>query len=154
MLFPIPPKGEYWKVKSGIFGSKLDSADIASDPDKDSLEENSRKTKELVSGIRYGLKYSSLSEKDAWEFLHKTGKYNYSLAGGIRVNGEMLTSSTLRQKRAAAMRAGCLLLWKAMRSSGPTTDTLLAKPVKISSCLAWDLRKMTLPVPFSLKKGR
>jgi hypothetical protein len=86
--FSNTAEGEYWKVKSGIFGSKLDSADIASDPDKDSLEENSRKTKELVSGIRYGLKYSSLSEKDAWEFLHKTGKYNYSLAGGIRVNGE------------------------------------------------------------------
>jgi len=29
-----------------------------------------------------------MNEKDEWEFLHKTGKYDYTLLGGTRVNGE------------------------------------------------------------------
>jgi hypothetical protein len=81
-------EGEYWKVKSGIFGSRLDSADIASDPEQDSINENRRKTRELLSEVKYGLGFSSMDNKRSWEFLHKTGKYKYTLAGGIRVNGE------------------------------------------------------------------
>ncbi len=29
-----------------------------------------------------------MNDKDQWEFLHKTGRYEYMLAGGTRVNGE------------------------------------------------------------------
>jgi hypothetical protein len=82
---------EYWKVKSGIFSQKLDDDEMGSDTaavENDTLEDNGRLLKYYARKVNYQLGYPLMDEKDDWEFLYKTGKYNYTLAGGSRVNGE------------------------------------------------------------------
>jgi len=74
---------EYWKVKSGIFGSKID-LNVA-----DTSKEK-KGTKMAYFQYYYGeqLKYSTLENEDEWEFLYSPSKYNYTLLGGTQVNGE------------------------------------------------------------------
>ncbi len=88
---------EYWKVKSGIFSQKIDDEDDETkndtlteniEPKKDTLDETGRKLVNFNRSIQYKLRYSLMNDKNSWEFLHNTGKYNYTLAGGTRVNGE------------------------------------------------------------------
>jgi len=79
---------EYWKFKTGIISQKIDMDDNSNDTIKDTIPENLRTTKYLPWRFRNKLKFASFSEKDQWEFLHKTGKYKYKLTGGTRVNGE------------------------------------------------------------------
>jgi len=88
---------EYWKVRSGIFGDKIEMEDDEAINDtimkteediKDSLNENERRLKYYARNVQHQLRYTTLDDKDQWEFLHKTGNYNYTLAGGTRVNGE------------------------------------------------------------------
>ncbi len=79
---------EYWKVKSGVFGSKLDLEEDTIELKTDSLTENRRNTTSYAGYIAYLLGYGSFDNKDQWEFLHKPGKYEYKLAGGTKVNGE------------------------------------------------------------------
>jgi len=79
---------EYWKVKSGIFGEKIDVEEDTVRAKRDTLKENERRVSGYNRRVKYQLRYSKLDDKDQWEFLHKTGRYNYTLAGGTRVNGE------------------------------------------------------------------
>jgi len=79
---------EYWKVKSGIFGQKLDSTELTTDIEKDTVDDNQQELAYYRNSIKWKLGFSTLEDKDEWEFLHSTGKYNYTLAGGTRVNGE------------------------------------------------------------------
>ncbi len=86
---------EYWKVRSGIFASKIDD-DQSDDKNgnvqvivNDSAKKDSRrKLSSYQNGIGDKLSYSNLNDKNEWEFLHKTGRYKYTLLGGTRVNGE------------------------------------------------------------------
>ena len=79
---------EYWKVRSGVFGTKLDlEFDTANNP-VDSALESRWKTKSYAGYISYVLGYSTFDDKDQWEFLHKPGRYKFTLAGGTKVNGE------------------------------------------------------------------
>ena len=86
--FASTKEDEYWKVKTGIFSQKLDDEDLNPEPENDTLKDNSQPLKYYGNSIKYRLEYSSLDDKDDWEFLHSTGKYNYRLIGGTRVNGE------------------------------------------------------------------
>ena len=54
----------------------------------DSLHKNQQKLRYYRRALFNEMKYPLLSDKKDWEFLYKTGKYKYTLAGGIRVNGE------------------------------------------------------------------
>lgn len=89
-LFKETEDGEYWKVKSGIFGEKLD---IDEPEENDSIDEsnehkNQMNTWSMKNEIISGNKYATLNDKDVWEFLYKTNKYKYKLIGGSKVNGE------------------------------------------------------------------
>jgi hypothetical protein len=86
---------EYWKVKSGIFSQKVEddgggSNDTVSSAEQmeDSIQNLGRKLKYYSRNIHRRLNYSLLNDEDSWEFLHKTSRYNYTLEGGTRVNGE------------------------------------------------------------------
>lgn len=79
---------EYWKVRSGVFGTKLDLEEDTVHADTESITDSRRKTSSYAGYIKYLLGYSLLDDKDQWEFLHKISKYKYTLAGGTRVNGE------------------------------------------------------------------
>ncbi|NOX86524.1 MAG: carboxypeptidase-like regulatory domain-containing protein [Chlorobi bacterium] len=81
-------ENEYWKIKSGIFGQKIDLSDEDTIPEKDTLNDNEQKLKYFSKRTGYNLKYSWLENKNDWEFLYNTGRYKYILTGGARVNGE------------------------------------------------------------------
>ena len=78
---------EYWKVRTGIISQKIDMDEPEKDSIKDTIPENFRKTRFFKYRIKYWVRYSSLDNDDQWEFLHKTSRYKYTLAGGTRVNG-------------------------------------------------------------------
>ena len=88
--FADTKEDEYWKVKSGIFGQKLDDEDIQADAETDTIEkpQNFNDLNFYRNQLKSRLAYTTLDDKDDWEFLYSTGKYNYSLIGGTRVNGE------------------------------------------------------------------
>lgn len=90
---------EYWKVKSGIFGQKLDSTELTTDIEKDTLDDNQQELSYYRNSIKWKLGFSALEDKDEWEFLHSPGKYNYTLAGGTRVNGEDVYIIDFKPKR-------------------------------------------------------
>ena len=79
---------EYWKVRSGIFGQKLD-LDVDSIPEEPDTANDGRSRVDRYTGtVNYPNHIVSLDDKDMWEFLHKTARYDYTLAGGARINGE------------------------------------------------------------------
>jgi hypothetical protein len=80
---------EYWKIKSGVFGQKIEQDDIVADTvNHDTVPANSREVKYYNNSIRNELRYSLFEEKSQWEFLYETGKYNYTLRGGTDFYGE------------------------------------------------------------------
>ncbi len=79
---------EYWKMRSGIVGGKIDFSENDTTLKNDSLHKNQQRLRYYRRAVFNEMKYSSLNGKKDWEFLYKTGKYKYTLAGGIRVNGE------------------------------------------------------------------
>jgi len=90
-LFKETDDGEYWKVKSGIFGEKLE---IDEPEENDSINDetdqhkNQMHTWSMKDEIISANKYTTLNDEDVWEFLYKTRKYKYELIGGSKVNGE------------------------------------------------------------------
>ncbi|MBN2668969.1 MAG: carboxypeptidase-like regulatory domain-containing protein [Bacteroidales bacterium] len=76
---------EYWKLKTGIISQTLDN-EAPEDTCKE--ETNSYSGKYFSSSLQNKLTYSTLNNKKSWEFLYKTGDYNYTLAGGTSVAGE------------------------------------------------------------------
>ncbi|NPD46649.1 carboxypeptidase-like regulatory domain-containing protein [Lentimicrobium sp. S6] len=88
-LFKDTGEEEYWKIKSGIFGQKLDIQEEENDSITETpISNDSSSTRYMRSSIRYWLEYSSIENTDEWEFLYSPGKYKYTLTGGTRVNGE------------------------------------------------------------------
>jgi hypothetical protein len=81
-------EGEYWKVRTGIFSQKLDLAGDTAGVLSDTINKNRIKLEYFRKRLFFQLKYPSLKNKDYWEFLYKTGRYKYTIAGGTRVNGE------------------------------------------------------------------
>lgn len=97
-LFAETGDEEYWKVKSGLFGSKIDTDEpevdslrldtLKVDAVRDSLDKNRRETKYYKYNVRHKQRFVTLDDKVNWEFLYRTGRYKYTLTGGTRVNGE------------------------------------------------------------------
>ena len=90
-LFNETEENEYWKVKSGILSQKLNIDDEDGEQKKDSVSEsktNTIKTEYYNRSIKSRLKYSSMDDKDMWDFLYHTGRYVFTLVGGAKVNGE------------------------------------------------------------------
>lgn len=86
-MFKNTNEKEYWKVKSGIIGSKIDLNDEA---EKDSTNDpNSSKFQSHYYSKSVNKKLNELiNDKKKWDFLYSTNKYNYQLVGGTRFNGE------------------------------------------------------------------
>lgn len=76
---------EYWKVKTGIVGGKVhfDYADTTLNLGEDEMEVRS-----FANGLYYDLNDYKFDNKDMWDFLYKTSRYTFTLAGGTRLNGE------------------------------------------------------------------
>jgi hypothetical protein len=87
-LFENTGEEEYWQIKSGIFGEKFSKDEIDPNPEPDTLNENKNNLDYFNRSVASQLTYTSLNDKDQWEFLYSTGRYDYTLAGGASVNGE------------------------------------------------------------------
>jgi len=82
---------EYWKIKSGVFGQKLDidaNDTTTKKENTDTTDNNQRRLKYFNYRIAGNLKYSNMDDEKLWEFLYKPARYKYTLAGGISVGGE------------------------------------------------------------------
>lgn len=84
-LFADTKDKEYWKIKSGIFGEKIDYEQDTTD-----IPENadSRPLSYFKAQLKEKSNYVTLEDKNLWEFLHKTGRYNFELEGSTSVNNE------------------------------------------------------------------
>lgn len=90
-LFSNTKEKEYWKIKSGIIGGKVQMNNEVDKTKKDSLKlinEREFKTVHYRNSTNYLLKYSSLNNKKEWDFLHHTSRYEFTLVGGTVVNDE------------------------------------------------------------------
>lgn len=79
-------EGEYWKIKTGIVSTKID-LDIE-DSTNNKVAGNMQKMEYFVKNINGQLGFATLKNEDQWEFLHNPRKYNFTLVGGSRFNGE------------------------------------------------------------------
>ena len=82
-LFSNTKDKEYWKVKTGILGTKIN---FNEKEDEDST--NYQSLKSYANRINSHLSYSTFEDDDLWEFLHKTKRYNYTIIGGTSINNE------------------------------------------------------------------
>jgi len=90
-MFSDTKEKEYWKIKSGIIGGKVQINNELDKERKDSLKSiNKREFKTMYyrNSTNNLLKYSSFDSKKDWEFLHHTSKYEFTLVGGTVVNEE------------------------------------------------------------------
>jgi len=78
-LFNDTNEGEYWRIKTGLYGKKMS----IKFPDSSGTT-----IKEYTSHMKYALNFSTFEDEDQWEFLHKTNKYNFEIIGGTSVNNE------------------------------------------------------------------
>jgi carboxypeptidase-like protein len=86
-VFANTKDDEYWKIKSGILSQKIDIEE-GGETRGDTTIENSWKVISFAKRMKYRIEYSTFNDKDDWEFLYKTGRYNYTLVGGTSVQGE------------------------------------------------------------------
>lgn len=89
-LFSKTKENEYWKIKSGIIGGKIDDDIKESSADLDSIKDfhtNNFLIKSYAMRLHNRFK-NLLEDKKQWNFLHQTNNYEYTLVGGTKVNGE------------------------------------------------------------------
>jgi len=82
---------EYWKIKSGIIGGKVQISNDLDKEKRDSLKaigERRFKTRNFRNSTNYYFKYSLFKDKKDWDFLYNTNRYDFSLVGGTVVNDE------------------------------------------------------------------
>ncbi len=89
-FFSDTKENEYWKIKSGIIGGKVDIGEEDSTAKKDSLKEY---YENYFSTYYYAKSMDKrfrglLDDKKKWDFLHHTNDYEYTLIGGTKINGE------------------------------------------------------------------
>ncbi len=83
-LFKNTKEKEYWKIKSGILSRKLEIVDN----DSTKLKDNEIYTGIYQHNIENSYNFLTFKDQNQWEFLYKTGRYKYTIAGGTVVNGE------------------------------------------------------------------
>jgi hypothetical protein len=93
-LFSNTKEKEYWKVKTGILGTKIN---FSNKDDKDST--NYQSLKSYSNRVNNHLSYSTFEDDDLWEFLHKTKRYNYTIIGGTSINNESVYIIDFTPKR-------------------------------------------------------
>ncbi|WP_152286067.1 carboxypeptidase-like regulatory domain-containing protein [Flavicella marina] len=100
-LFSNTGEKEYWKIKSGIFGEKIDVSNETS-KEKDTTYNDKIESRPL-SYFKYQIneksKYASLEDKDLWEFLHKTNRYEFTLEGTTTIHKESVYKISFTPKR-------------------------------------------------------
>ncbi len=87
---------EYWKIKTGIIGGKLDidenSISVGNNKSEENTDTLTNQNKELFRSQKWSIKnltsFSTFNNEEEWEFLHNTNKYEYTIYGATVANGE------------------------------------------------------------------
>ncbi len=79
--------GVYWKIRSGIIGTKIDQDSIDNQVKSDSLVFKV-KTEIEKDNITEFLEEKANPSKAKWEFINKLSRYNYKIEGGVNLNEE------------------------------------------------------------------
>ena len=90
-LFKDTKEDEYWKVASGVFSTKANLENDSSKTDSTYKVEDYKNTMSswfFTEQINRSNRFLSMNSYESWEFLYKTGKYNYTMFGGTRIKGE------------------------------------------------------------------
>ena len=89
-IFSNTEEKEYWKIKSGIIGGKVDLGEEESAEKRDSITKYYKDKKPLYYyAKRLDRRFDNLLEdKKKWEFLYHTNRYDYTLIAGTKINGE------------------------------------------------------------------
>ena len=89
-MFKNTKEKEYWKIKSGIIGGKVDLGEDNSTEKLDSLKDFYKNNMHLYYySMRLNRKLNNLMlDKKKWAFLYKPSNYNYQLVSGTRINNE------------------------------------------------------------------
>ena len=90
-LFNNTNDKEYWRIKTGIIGAKINSVGT------DSIDEN--KTLLSTFNTQNHLNFATFEDEDKWEFLHKTNKYDFVIVGGTSINNESVYIIDFTPKR-------------------------------------------------------
>ena len=88
-LFNNTDEKEYWKIKSGLLSTKIEINEEDSVlADSVKLKDNEMHLYSYQYNIENAYNYITFKDESQWEFLYKTGRYNYSIVGGTMVDGE------------------------------------------------------------------
>jgi len=88
-MFKNTKENEYWKIKSGIIGSKVDVEERPEEKQDSLIAYNKKNGKSYYHGRSLNKLFEKrFSNKKKWEFLHNTNRYNYELMFGTQINGE------------------------------------------------------------------
>ena len=76
---------EYWKIKTGIIGSKIgfDFKDTTLN-----LEVDEMLVKDFADNLYYDLRDYQFDNEDMWDFLNKPSSYSFTLVGGTQLQGQ------------------------------------------------------------------
>ena len=88
-MFKNTKENEYWKIKSGIIGGKVDVEEGAKDTKDSLVKYNAENRKSYYYAKRLNSLFENrFANKKVWEFLHHTNRYDYELVFGTQINGE------------------------------------------------------------------
>ena len=88
-IFKNTKENEYWKIKSGIIGGKVDLEEDTKDTKDSLVKYNAENRKSYYYAKSLNRLFENRFEnKKMWEFLHHTNRYDYELVFGTQINGE------------------------------------------------------------------
>ncbi len=113
-VFKETAKNEYWKVRSGIIGSKVEIEKDTIKTAADSIKlKNKIKTSFLAAGIRWRYNwFTSMSDSKEWDFLYNLGRYKYTFTSGTRINGEDVFIIDFSPKRSGKFKGKLYITMK------------------------------------------
>jgi hypothetical protein len=77
----------YWKVRTGILSKKIDVT-VPDSTARDSFKAGKARVAHYRWRMQNSMKFASFENEEYWDFLHNTGRYNYSVLGGTRIGNE------------------------------------------------------------------
>ncbi len=116
-VFKKTAKNEFWKVKSGIFGSKIDIKDNSKDTTKTAADTIDLTNKASTHRIAHYIKrkyqwFTNLDDIKEWDFLYDLSDYEYTFNSGTRINGEDVFIIDFTPKRSGKFKGKLYITMK------------------------------------------
>ena len=100
---------EYWKVKTGVIGTRV-QIDFE-DSLNTSLPKDEQPTSSFARSVNNLLQNAAFSEKE-WDFIFKPSRYKFTLFGGSSINNEDIFIIDFSLSKKAYFKADCSCQWQ------------------------------------------